>query len=176
MTHEILISGFGGQGVLFAGKLLAYAAMLEEKYVSWLPSYGPEMRGGTANCSVIISDEPVSCPLVTNPTVLVAMNAPSLDKFEDAVAKDGKIFTDASLISQEFKRNDTSNFAIPSTKMAEELQASKLANMVLLGKVVKETSVLPFESIINALKKTVPASKQAMLEINQKALETGFNA
>lgn len=176
MTHEILISGFGGQGVLFAGKLLAYAAMLEEKYVSWLPSYGPEMRGGTANCSVIISDEPVSCPLVTNPTVLVAMNAPSLDKFEDAVAKDGKIFTDASLITQEFKRSDTSNFAIPSTKMAEELQASKLSNMVLLGKVVKETSVLPFESIINALKKTVPASKQAMLEINQKALETGFNA
>ncbi|MBR4029889.1 MAG: 2-oxoacid:acceptor oxidoreductase family protein [Clostridia bacterium] len=176
MTHEILISGFGGQGVLFAGKLLAYAAMLEEKYVSWLPSYGPEMRGGTANCSVIISDEPVSCPLVTNPTVLVAMNAPSLDKFEDSVTKDGKIFTDASLISQEFKRNDTSNFAIPSTKMAEELQASKLSNMVLLGKVVKETSVLPFESIINALKKTVPASKQAMLEINKKALETGFNA
>lgn len=176
MTYEIMIAGFGGQGVLFAGKLLAYAAMLENKHVSWLPSYGPEMRGGTANCSVIISDEPVSCPLVTKPNVLVAMNAPSLDKFEASVADGGKIFTDSSLITQDFKRNDTVNFAIPSTKMAEELQASKLSNMVLLGKVIKETNVLPFESILNALKKTVPASKQAMLEINQKALETGFNA
>lgn len=176
MTHEILISGFGGQGILFAGKLLAYAAMLEEKYVSWLPSYGPEMRGGTANCSVIISDEPVSCPLVTNPSILVAMNGPSLDKFEQNVIADGKIFIDSSLISQEFTRTDTQNFAIPSTKMADDLKATKLANMVLLGKVVKETNVLPFDSILKALQKTVPASKQAMLEINQKALETGYNA
>ena len=176
MTHEILIAGFGGQGVLFAGKLLAYAAMLEGKYVSWLPSYGPEMRGGTANCSVIVSDEPVSCPVVTNPTVLVAMNGPSLDKFEDTVIENGCIFIDSSLISQDFKRNDTKNFAIPSTKMADDLNATKLANMVLLGKVIKEAGILPFESILNALQKTVPASKQAMLEINKQALETGYNA
>lgn len=176
MTHEILISGFGGQGILFAGKLLAYAAMLEEKQVSWLPSYGPEMRGGTANCSVIISDEPVSCPLVTDPTVLIAMNAPSFEKFEQTVVKGGEIFVDSSLVTAPFNRTDTKNHALPSTKLAEDLQAVKLANMVLLGKVIKETNMLPFESVIKALQKTVPASKAAMLEINKKALETGYNA
>lgn len=176
MTHEILISGFGGQGILFAGKLLAYAAMLEEKQVSWLPSYGPEMRGGTANCSVIISDEPVSCPLVTDPTILIAMNAPSFEKFEQTVVKGGEIFVDSSLVNTPFNRTDTKNHALPSTKLAEDLQAVKLANMVLLGKVIKETNILPFESVIKALKKTVPASKVAMLEINKKALETGYNA
>ena len=176
MTHEILISGFGGQGILFAGKLLAYAAMLEEKQVSWLPSYGPEMRGGTANCSVIISDEPVSCPLVTDPTVLIAMNAPSFEKFEQTVVKGGEIFVDSLLVTSPFNRTDTKNHALPSTKLAEDLQAVKLANMVLLGKVIKETNMLPFESVIKALQKTVPASKAAMLEINKKALETGYNA
>ena len=104
------------------------------------------------------------------------MNGPSLDKFEGQVAENGCIFIDSSLISQDFKRNDTKNFAIPSTKMADEMNATKLANMVLLGKVIKEAGILPFESILNALQKTVPASKQAMLEINKQALETGFNA
>ena len=176
MTHEILISGFGGQGILFAGKLLAYAAMLENKQVSWLPSYGPEMRGGTANCSVIISDSPISCPLVTNPTVLIAMNSPSMDKFESCVVEKGCIFVDASLVDQPFSRTDTSNFAIPSTKLADDLNAVKLANMVLLGKVLREIELLPFESVLEALSKIVPSSKPDLLQINKKALETGYNA
>ena len=176
MTHEILIAGFGGQGILFAGKLLAYAAMLEDKYVSWLPSYGPEMRGGTANCSVIISDEPVSSPIIVNPTTLMVMNLPSLEKFEDAVVSGGHILIDSSLIDKEVERDDVKSFPIPSTKMADDMQAGKLANMVLLGKLIKETGVLPFESILNALKKTVPAKKADMLEINKKALEAGYNA
>lgn len=176
MTHEILIAGFGGQGVLFGGKLLAYAALLENKQVSWLPSYGPEMRGGTANCSVIISDEPVSSPIIVNPTILVVMNAPSFEKFEDAVVKDGYIFADASLISNEFKRTDTKNIKIPSTEIAESIQASKLSNMVILGKVIKETNILPFETVLEALKKTVPPKKASMLDINKKALEAGYQA
>ena len=176
MTHEILIAGFGGQGVLFVGKLLAQAALLEGKNVSWLPSYGPEMRGGTCNCSVIISDEPVSCPIIVNPTTLIAMNAPSFAKFEGAVVPDGYILADTSLISDEFKRDDTKNIGIPSTQIAESVQASKLSNMVIAGKLIKETGVLTFDTVLKALEKIVPAKKADMLEINKKALQAGYDA
>lgn len=117
-TTQILIAGFGGQGVLFAGKFLAYKGLCEGRQVSWLPSYGPEMRGGTANCSVTLSDEPIGSPIITRPDILIAMNLPSLDKYEDAVKPGGQIYVDSSLIEREIGRNDVSVYRIPATRMA----------------------------------------------------------
>ena len=175
MTTEILIAGFGGQGVLFAGKFLAYKALLENKQLSWLPSYGPEMRGGTANCSVIISDEPVGSPIVSKPDVLIVMNLPSLDKYEDAVVPGGKIFVDSTLIERKVKRTDVDVYYIPATKLAMDIQAPTLANMIMIGKVIKETNVVPYDNIDKALDKVVSARKANLKEINFKALETGYN-
>ncbi len=173
-TFNILIAGFGGQGVLFAGKCLAYTGLVEDKKVSWLPSYGPEMRGGTANCSVILSDEPVGSPIVSNPNVLVAMNLPSLDKYENEAVKGSKIFVESTLIERKVERDDVETFYIPATKMATEIGAPTLANMVLLGKVIKETGVVNFDEIEVGLKKVIPAKKADMLAINLKALKAGY--
>ena len=118
-TNRILIAGFGGQGVLFAGKFLAYKGLCEGRQLSWLPSYGPEMRGGTANCNVVLSDEPIGSPIVTSPDILIAMNLPSLDKFEDAVVPGGAIFVDSTLIERKVKRDDVRVFYIPATQMAK---------------------------------------------------------
>ena len=137
-TTRILFAGFGGQGILFAGKFLAYKGLIENKEVSWLPSYGPEMRGGTANCSVIISDEPIGSPIVSDPDVLVVMNLPSLDKYEDSVVSGGKIFVDSSLVDRKVKRDDVDVYYIPATKIAEENGIPTLANMIITGKVIKE--------------------------------------
>ncbi|MBR5112537.1 MAG: 2-oxoacid:acceptor oxidoreductase family protein [Clostridia bacterium] len=175
MTTEILIAGFGGQGVLFAGKFLAYKALLENKQLSWLPSYGPEMRGGTANCSVIISDEPVGSPIVSKPDVLIVMNLPSLDKYEDAVVPGGKIFVDSTLIERKVNRTDVDVYYIPATKLANDIEAPTLANMIMIGKVIKETGVVPYDNIDKALDKVVSARKAALKEINFKALDTGYN-
>ena len=120
MTTQILIAGFGGQGILFSGKFLAYEGLLEGKELSWLPSYGPEMRGGTANCSVILSDTKVGSPIVLNPDVLIAMNGPSLDKYENETVKGGKIFVDSSLITRKVERTDVETYYIPATKMASD--------------------------------------------------------
>ena len=120
MTSQIIFAGFGGQGILFSGKFLAYNGLIAGKYLSWLPSYGPEMRGGTANCSVILSDTPVGSPIVTYPDMLVVMNNPSLDKYEDAVVPGGRIFVDSSLIERKVKRTDVDVFYIPATAMAAE--------------------------------------------------------
>ena len=147
MTTQILIAGFGGQGVLFAGKLLAYKGMYDGKELSWLPSYGPEMRGGTANCSVIISDTPVGSPIVDKPDVLMVMNLPSLDKYDSAVNKGGKIFVDSSFIERKVERSDVDAYYIPATKMAAEAGVPTLANMIILGKLLKETKVLDFEGL-----------------------------
>ncbi|MCR4718728.1 MAG: 2-oxoacid:acceptor oxidoreductase family protein [Firmicutes bacterium] len=174
-TFNILIAGFGGQGVLFAGKCLAYKGLTENKQVSWLPSYGPEMRGGTANCSVILSDSPVGSPIVSNPDVLIAMNLPSLDKYEDATVSGGKIFVESTLIDRKIQRDDVDAFYIPATKMASEIGAPTLANMVMLGKVIKETGAVNFEDIEEGLKKVIPARKADMLQINLKAIEAGYN-
>ena len=135
-TNQILIAGFGGQGVLFAGKFLAYKGMVEEQNVSWLPSYGPEMRGGTANCSVVLSDMPVGSPIITAPDVLVAMNLPSLQKFEGTVVPGGKIFVDSALIDAKVERTDVEVFYIPATQMAKDAGFATLANMILMGKVI----------------------------------------
>ncbi len=174
-TFNILIAGFGGQGVLFAGKCLAYNGLTEGKQVSWLPSYGPEMRGGTASCSVILSDSPVGSPIVSNPNVLIALNLPSLDKYEPAAVPGAKIFVESSLIERKVERDDVEAFYIPATKMATDLGTPTLANMVILGKMIKETGVVGFDAIENGLKKVIPARKADMLEINLKALKAGYD-
>ncbi|MBE6986956.1 MAG: 2-oxoacid:ferredoxin oxidoreductase subunit gamma [Ruminococcaceae bacterium] len=175
MTNQILIAGFGGQGVLFAGKFLAYKGLLEEKQISWLPSYGPEMRGGTANCSVIISDEPVGSPIVSNPDALIAMNLPSLDKYEPAVAPGGKVFIDSTLIDRKALRDDIDAYYIPATKMAADAGIPTLANMIILGKMIKETGAVSFENLLDAMKKVVSAKHAELMDVNIKALETGYN-
>ena len=175
MTNQILIAGFGGQGVLFAGKFLAYKGLLEEKQISWLPSYGPEMRGGTANCSVIISDEPVGSPIVSHPDALIAMNLPSLDKYESAVVAGGKVFIDSTLIGRKAIREDIDAYYIPATKMAADAGIPTLANMIILGKMIKETGAVSFENLTAAMKKVVSAKHAELLEINIKALEAGYN-
>ncbi len=174
MTTNILISGFGGQGVLFTGKFLAYEGLLENKEVTWLPSYGPEMRGGTANCAVIISDDPIGSPLVNQPDVLIAMNLPSLDKFEDAIVPGGMVFYDSSLIEREVRRKDIRAFAIPATKMASDAGFATLANMIVMGKMLKETNMFPSETIDKTLTKVVSARKQSLLELNKQAIRMGY--
>ena len=175
MTTKILIAGFGGQGVLFAGKFLAYKGMVQDKQISWLPSYGPEMRGGTANCSIILSDDPVGSPIVSTPDALIAMNLPSYDKYEPAVIPGGKIFVDSTLIGRKANRTDVDTYYIPATKMAADAGIPTLANMIILGKMIKETGAVSFENLIDAMKKVVSAKHAELLEINIKALEAGYN-
>ena len=174
MTHQILIAGFGGQGVLFAGKFLAYKGMVEDKNISWLPSYGPEMRGGTANCSVVLSDMPVGSPIITAPDVLVAMNLPSLQKFMDSVVPGGKIFVDSTLIDAKVERTDVEVFYIPATQMAKDAGFATLANMIIMGKVIKETGAVRFENNKETLESFIPAKKAKLIDINCQALQTGY--
>ncbi|MBR0277062.1 MAG: 2-oxoacid:acceptor oxidoreductase family protein [Clostridia bacterium] len=174
-TVNILIAGFGGQGVLFAGKVIAYEGLTEGKHVSWLPSYGPEMRGGTANCSVILSDSPVGSPIVSNPNVLFAMNLPSLNKYENEAVSGAKIFIDSSLINRKVERTDVEAFYIPATEMAGKIGAPTLANMIMVGKMIKETGAIKFDNIENGLKKVIPARKADMLDLNLKAIKTGYD-
>ena len=141
MNKQILIAGFGGQGILFSGKFLAYEGLLEEKEVSWLPSYGPEMRGGTANCSIILSDEPIGSPIVLNPDILIAMNLPSLDKYENETASGGQIFVDSSLIDKKVERDDVEVYYIPATRLASEEGLNGLANMIMIGHFIKKTDL-----------------------------------
>ena len=173
MTREYLFAGFGGQGLLFSGKVLAYKALIEEKNVSWLPSYGPEMRGGTANCSVIISDEPVAAPLIANPDVLVAMNLPSLDKYESAVKPGGIIIVDSTLIERKVERTDVDVYYVPATAMAGEMGASTLANMILTGKLLEVLGDYNEETVDQALGKCISQRHRDMLDLNKKAMEGG---
>ena len=173
-TVKYLFAGFGGQGILFSGKVLAYKGLTDGKNVSWLPSYGPEMRGGTANCSVIISDAPVGSPIVSNPDVLIAMNLPSLDLYEDKVTSGGMIFVDSSLVERKVNRTDVKVFYVPATKLASENKIDKLANMIIMGKVLKETGAFSDEQSVNeALKKVISAKHADMLEINLNAMKLG---
>ena len=172
---QILIAGFGGQGVLFAGKFLAYKGLIQEKQVSWLPSYGPEMRGGTANCSVIISSTPVGSPIITDPDILVAMNLPSLQKFVDAVVPGGKIIIDSTLIDAKVDRTDVEVFYVPATQMARDAGFATLANMILAGKVLKETAAVSFDGNKETLESFIPAKKAGLIDINCKALQTGYD-
>ena len=174
MTFNILFAGFGGQGILFAGKFMANKGLLEGKQISWLPSYGPEMRGGTANCSVIISDTEIGSPIVSKPDVLIVMNLPSLDKYEDAVVPGGKIFVDSTLIERKVNRKDVDVFYLPATKMAVDMGAPTLANMIIVGKVIRETGAVSYEGLEDALKKIVSAKHADLLEINFNAIKTGY--
>ena len=174
-TTQILFAGFGGQGVLFAGKFLAYKGLLEDQQVSWLPSYGPEMRGGTANCSVILSDTPVGSPIITNPDVLVAMTLPSLQKFVDSVVPGGMIFIDSTLIDAKVERTDVQVFYIPATQLAKENQLGNLANMILVGSLLEHHPELSFEGTQAVVEKLVPPSKAALVELNMKAMQLGKN-
>ena len=174
-TTQILIAGFGGQGVLFAGKFLANKGLLEDLQVSWLPSYGPEMRGGTANCNVILSEDPIGSPIITEPDILIAMNLPSLQKYVNTVAPGGQIYVDSSLVDQKVERTDVETFYIPATKMAKEQELSTLANMILLGHVLENHPELSFEGTEALVDKLVPPKKAAMKELNMKALKLGKN-
>ncbi|MDL2287775.1 2-oxoacid:acceptor oxidoreductase family protein [Oscillospiraceae bacterium OttesenSCG-928-F05] len=174
-TTQILLAGFGGQGILFAGKFLAYGGLILGKELSWLPSYGPEMRGGTANCSVILSDTPVGSPIVTTPDILAVLNLPSFDKFEDATAPGGTVLIDSSLIGRKARREDVKNVYIPATKLALDEGLQGLANMVMLGKMIKETGALPYDKLRMVMEKVIPARKQEMLELNMKAIGIGYN-
>ena len=175
MTNQILIAGFGGQGVLFAGKFLAYKGMVEDKNISWLPSYGPEMRGGTANCSVVLSDMPVGSPIITTPDVLVAMNLPSLQKFVDAVVPGGKIFVDSTLIDAKVERTDVEVFYVPATQMAKDAGFSTLANMILAGKALKVSQCADFEGNKETLEAFIPAKKAGLIDVNCQALQLGYD-
>ena len=175
MNKEILIAGFGGQGILFSGKFLAYEGLIDGKEVSWLPSYGPEMRGGTANCSIIISDSAVGSPIVSNPDILIAMNLPSLDKYENETKVGGQIFVDSSLIDRKVERTDVETYYIPATKMASDEGLTGLANMIIIGHMIAKSGIVPEENIEKAMQKVVPAAKQNMFDLNMKAVKLGFN-
>ena len=177
-TTQILIAGFGGQGILFSGKFLAYKGLMEDLQVSWLPSYGPEMRGGTANCNVILSDDPVGSPIVTTPDVLIAMNLPSLQKYVNSVARGGQIYVDSSLIDAKVERDDVEVFYIPATQMAKDAGIATLANMIILGHLLKNNGNMSFDGVEEVVEKLVPPKKAALKELNMKALTLGkdYNA
>ena len=173
MTMNILLAGFGGQGILFAGKALAKMAMDAELQVSWLPSYGPEMRGGTASCSVIISDEPVGSPIVSSPDVLIAMNLPSLDRYEASVPAGGTIIADSSLIERKVARDDVNVCYVPATKLAGENGIPTLANMIIIGKLLDILGNFDEKSVTAALGKVISAKHADMLDVNMKAIKLG---
>ncbi len=175
MTSNILLAGFGGQGILFAGKALAKMAMDSDLQVSWLPSYGPEMRGGAANCSVIISNEEIGSPLVVNPDILIAMNLPSFDKFEPAITKDGVCIFDSTLIPKNSERTDIKAYGIPATAMASDAGLVGMANVIILGYLLKLTGLFEYNAFLEHMLAGIPASKAALIEKNRTALEMGYN-
>ncbi|MCP5105326.1 MAG: 2-oxoacid:ferredoxin oxidoreductase subunit gamma [bacterium] len=176
MLTEMIFSGFGGQGVLSMGKLLAYAAMKEGKEVSWMPSYGPEMRGGTANCIVNVSDEPISSPIVTEYDVVVVLNQPSLAKFEPHVKKGGILIWESSTIKHGPTRDDIDVYALPAIdKASSELKNVKVMNMLVLGSLVKVMDIVKRDSLMLALKETLPARHHKLIPLNEKAIELGMS-
>ena len=172
-TRQFLFSGFGGQGILFAGKFMAYKGLTEGKNVSWLPSYGPEMRGGTASCSGIIGDTPVGSPIVSKPDILIAMNLPSLDRYEEAVVPGGMIFLDSSLIERKVKRDDVTVYEIPATRLAGENGFPTLANMIIIGKILKELDESQPDAVEAALGKVISAKHADMKDVNRRAISLG---
>lgn len=173
MEERITIAGFGGQGVMAIGQLLTYAGMIENKEVSWLPSYGPEMRGGTANCSVVIASQDVGSPVVTDATSAIVMNKPSLDKFESTIVKGGKLFINSSLIERKAERDDIDVYYIPANKIADELGNMRVANMVILGAYLRATNVVSIDSILEGFTKVFGEKKANLIPINKQALEKG---
>jgi 2-oxoglutarate ferredoxin oxidoreductase subunit gamma len=173
MTTQILLAGFGGQGILFAGKVLAYCAMTDGRHITWLPSYGPEMRGGTANCSVCISDEDIGSPIIQNPDVLIAMNGPSFEKFADSVKAGGIILSDSSISASKSGRADVTELAIPASDIAESNGLQGGANMVLLGRLMNMTKLFSHETVKAALEKCIPPKRAHLIPANLKAMSLG---
>jgi len=174
MYHGLIIAGFGGQGVMLMGQVLAEAGMIEGKHVTWLPSYGPEMRGGTANCTVVISDEPVASPVIDVPTEVVVMNIPSLLKFEPYLKEEGFLFMNVSVIDREPKRKDIKVIKVPANDVADKLGNLKVANMVMLGAYIAITKVVDKETVFEALKRKLKGKKADLLDINRKAILEGM--
>ena len=173
METSIIISGFGGQGTLFAGQVLTYAALDYGKHCTWIPSYGPEMRGGTAHCTVIISDEDIGSPLVRNPDLVLAMNLPSLDKYEPLLKEKGTIIANKSLINREAEREGITTLFIPGNEIAEELGNSRVTNMVMVGAMLEMSGVLPLDVVKKALEEHIPERNRKYLPLNFDALDKG---
>lgn len=175
MLLHMLLAGFGGQGILFAGKVAAQVGMLKGKQVSWLPSYGPEMRGGTANCSVCIDDTPIGSPIVSEPQTLVVMNAPSFDKFSDKVKPGGLIVLDSSLIEKKSKRTDIDIISLPATEIAINHGLDGFGNIVILGAAMRATRFATIEELNDSIRHCVPEKKQHLLQKNFQAIKLGFD-
>ncbi len=173
METSIIISGFGGQGTLFAGQVLAYAALDADQQVTWIPSYGPEMRGGTAHCTVIVSDQEIGSPIVRRPNIVIALNLPSLDKYEKLIQPGGLMVANASLINREVERPDIDAIHIPANNIAEEIGNMRLANMVALGAMLIARPVLPLEVVEKALEDHIPERHRKLLPANFEALRQG---
>lgn len=176
METSIVISGFGGQGVLFTGQLLAYAGMDNDKHVTWIPSYGPEMRGGTANCTVIVSDDPVGAPLVAEPDVAVVLNLPSFEKYEGLVKPGGLLVINSSIVDAKAERKDIDVVAVPANQIAEELGSVKMMNMAALGALLAKRPFLTLPQLKQALDDHLPARKANLLEANKLVLQKGYDA
>ena len=173
MQQEIIVSGFGGQGTLFAGQLLAYAAMDSGYHVTWIPSYGPEMRGGKARCTIIVADEEIGSPLVRRPSAAIVLNIPSMEAFEPAVKSDGVLVVNSSLVPQKSERTDIQAIHIPASDMATELGNVRMANVICLGALVQATGVVSLEAIEQALDDHLPARHRKLLGLNKEALRKG---
>ena len=177
VNEKVICAGFGGQGVMTLGQLLTYAGMYEGKEVSWLPSYGPEMRGGTANCSVMISDTMIGSPVITDDaTAAIVMNLPSLDKFETSVVRDGVILVNSSLIEKKVQRDDVKAYYIPANEIANDLGNPKIANMIMLGAYIELVAPVSMETVTDTLKKVFGPSKAHLMPLNEEALRRGAEA
>ena len=173
MLHEVIMAGFGGQGILSMGQLLTYAGMVEDKNVAWIPSYGPEMRGGTANCGITVSDTEISSPVVTNPTAVIIMNGPSLSKFVPLVKAGGLVLVNSSLVDEKVTRGDVTVIEIPANKVAEELGNARVAGMVMLGALITATKMVSFDSVEESLRNVLPPHRHKLIPLNREALEKG---
>ena len=171
---SIIISGFGGQGTLFAGQVLAYASMDNGFHVTWIPSYGPEMRGGTANCTVIVSENPIGSPLVRTPDVVLALNLPSVNKYEYLVVDDGVLVANSSLYNKEIERKGIQSLLIPANNIAEELGMARLVNMIMMGAMLAMKPILPLDAVKEALEEHIPERHKKTLPINYEAMDRGF--
>ena len=173
MQTEIIFSGFGGQGALFAGQLMAYTALDLDKHVTWFPSYGPEMRGGTAHCTVIISDDEIGSPMITRPQVAVVMNLPSWDKYEPLVKPGGVLVVNTSLVDREATRKDIDVVSVAANDIAEEMGERRLANMILLGALLEKLPILPANKVADSLGRHIPEHRRSLLQANLKAMKRG---
>ena len=173
MQEEIIISGFGGQGTLFAGQLLAYAAMEQGHHVTWIPSYGPEMRGGKARCTVIISNDVIGSPLVRRPSMAIVLNIPSMDAFEPAIKPGGVLVVNSSLIARESERDDINVIYVPAADVATEVGNIRLANVVCVGALIQASGVVPMKAVSQALNSHLPERHRKLLGPNQEALHRG---